>query len=95
MPAWPTEEVRRRGWDGFGPHSPQEPLGFDATPRDQPRQPAQLDSPEALRRWLDSYDTGIRYADEAVGQLLAALADAGVLVETANIVSSDHGENQG
>ena len=95
LPAWPNEEVRQRGWDGFGPHSPQEPTGFAVAPSKYPRQPTQLDSPEALRRWLDSYDTGIRYADEAVGQLLTALADTGVLGETAIIVSSDHGENQG
>jgi choline-sulfatase len=95
LPAWPNEEVRQRGWDGFGPHSPQEPTGFAVAPSKSFRQPTQLDSPEALRRWLDSYDTGIRYADEAVGQLLTALADTGVLDETAIIVSSDHGENQG
>jgi arylsulfatase A-like enzyme len=50
---------------------------------------------EAVRRWMDGYDVGIRYADDHVGFLLAALEKAGVLDETIIIVSSDHGENQG
>lgn len=57
--------------------------------------PARLDSMDAVRRWIDGYDVGIRYADEHVGRLLNALADAGVLDETVVIVSADHGENQG
>lgn len=102
LPAWLTEEVRQRLWHGFGPHSPQEPHGF-ADPniwyewgyRQYPRNPEQIDSPEALRMWIDGYDTGIRYVDEHIGRLLNALADEGVLDETMIIVSSDHGENQG
>jgi arylsulfatase A-like enzyme len=97
LPPWLTEEVWRRAWDGFGPHSPQEPHGWgDGTHYQSfPRVPAQLDSMEAVKRWVDGYDVGIRYADEHVGRLLNALADAGVLDETVIVVSSDHGENQG
>jgi arylsulfatase A-like enzyme len=50
---------------------------------------------DAVKRWIDGYDTGIRYADEHVGRLLAALEKEGVLEDTIIIVSSDHGENQG
>jgi len=47
------------------------------------------------RRLFDGYDTGIRYADEHAGKLVAALGSLGVLDETAIVVTSDHGENQG
>jgi arylsulfatase A-like enzyme len=50
---------------------------------------------EAVRRWIDGYDVGIRYADEHVGRLLNALADLGLLDDTVVVVSADHGENQG
>jgi choline-sulfatase len=97
LPAWLTEEVRQWGWDGFGPHSPQEPYGWGGETfyRPYPRIPSQLDSMEAVKAWIDGYDVGIRYADEHVGRLLNALADAGVLDDTIIMVSADHGENQG
>ena len=44
---------------------------------------------------IDGYDCGVRYADAYVGRILNVLADAGVLEETAVIVSADHGENLG
>ena len=31
-PAWLTEEVRQRCWDGYGPHSAQEPSGYGDEP---------------------------------------------------------------
>jgi arylsulfatase A-like enzyme len=102
LPAWLTDEVWQRCWDGFGPHSPQEPFGFadetlwhETAYRQFPGNPDQIDSPAVMRRWIDSYDIGIRYVDDHVGRLLNALADAGVLEETMVIVSADHGENQG
>lgn len=101
LPAWLTEEVRQKCWDGFGPHSAQEPHGYgpdDYTrylAEKYPNLPQQIDSMDAVKRWIDGYDTGIRYADEHVGRLLAALEKEGVLDETVIIVSSDHGENQG
>ncbi len=97
LPAWLTEEMRQRGWDGYGPHSPQEPHGWgQETPHlEYPRVPARLDSMDAVKQWIDGYDVGIRYADEHAGRLLNALADAGVLDDTVIMVSADHGENQG
>jgi len=50
---------------------------------------------EQVRRMFDGYDAGIRFADEHVGRLLNALADQGVLDETAIVISADHGENLG
>lgn len=101
LPDWITEEVRQKCWDGFGPHSAQEPLGYgdigttQSTVARYPRVPTQIDSMEAVKRWIDGYDTGIRYADDHVGLLLNALESAGVLDDTVIIISSDHGENQG
>ena len=101
LPAWLTEEVRQRHWQGYGPHSAQEPMGFgqpgegaEVTGK-YPRVPAVIDSMEAVRKWIDGYDTGVRYADMHVGFLLDALETQGVLDDTIVIVSSDHGENLG
>jgi choline-sulfatase len=100
LPAWLTEEVRQKGWDGYGPHSPQEPHDYDdhiwqRYVNKYPRIPKTLDSLQSVKKWIDGYDTGIRYADEHVGRLLAALEQKGILQDTVIIVSSDHGENQG
>jgi arylsulfatase A-like enzyme len=97
LPAWLTEEVRQRHWEGCGPHSAREVRGFDDSGDDPayPRQPCRADSMAEVRRMFDGYDTGILYADGYVGRLLNLLADAGVLQDTAVIISSDHGENLG
>jgi len=98
-PAWYTEELRRKHWESYGPHSARETCGYtnaitDFTARypDVPREIASLDD---YKRWIDGYDTGIRYMDDHVGQILDKLADLGILDETVIIVSADHGENQG
>ena len=96
MPAWLTEAVRLRHWEGIGPHSAREPRGFGPYREgNYPRSPEVIDSMEAVRKLFDGYDTGIKHADEHAGRLLNALADARVLDETMVVVSSDHGENQG
>lgn len=97
LPAWMTKEVWKWGWEGFGPHSPQEPHGYGGETYflGYPRFPTSIDSMQSVRTWFDGYDTGIRYVDEHVGRLLAALDESGVLDDTAVIVSADHGENQG
>lgn len=96
IPAWLTEEIRRRHWEGCGPHSAQEVSGFDSTPWPGrtacPDQPVAMSSMAEVRRMFDGYDTGIRYADHYVGVILQALEHAGVRDDTAIIVSSDHGE---
>ena len=48
-----------------------------------------------LKRLIDGYDTGIRYADTHIGMILDALEAQGVLDDTAIIISTDHGENMG
>lgn len=96
LPDWFTEEMWQRAWDGFGPHSPQEPnwLWGEVSSR-FPRQPDQIDSLDAVRQWVDSYDTGIRYADEWIGKIFAKLKAMDLYDETIIVVSADHGETIG
>ena len=96
LPAWLTEDVRRTHWNGVGPHSAREVVGYDDAPYGKwEKQPTKIDSMEQVRRMFDGYDAGTRYADAHVAKLLNALADANVLEETAIIISADHGENLG
>ncbi len=97
-PTWLTEEVRAAHWAGFGPHGAQEVCGFAPDPeaeRRWPRQPQQIRDARDVRRLFDGYDTGIRYADDHVAQLVAALRAAGIYDDTAIIISADHGETLG
>lgn len=96
LPAWLSEEVRQKHWAGCGPHSAQEIPGYtDAVSPQFPRQPGAAPSMDEVRAMFDGYDTGVRYADDAVGRIIEALSQAGVLDETAIVISSDHGENLG
>lgn len=99
LPAWLTEEVRQQHWCSGGPHSAQEITGWSPggwPPEGQyPLQPRTAHDMEQVRRMFDGYDTGARFADEWVGRVLNALADQGVLDETAIVISADHGENLG
>jgi choline-sulfatase len=97
IPAWLTEDVRRKHWDACGPHSAQEIPGYDDVNPwgDVPDQPMCASSMDDVRRMFDGYDTGVRYSDHHVGQLLNNLADQKLLDETVIIISGDHGENLG
>ena len=100
LPAWYTEEVRQQHWQGCGPHSAQEVMGFgndwewDYATK-WPMQPVVMDSMDAARRMFDGYDRGVRFADEHVGRILNALSEINSLDDTLVIVSADHGENMG
>jgi choline-sulfatase len=97
LPEWLTEEVRVKGWQGYGPHSPQEANGFggELLRATFPRHPDQLDSMDAVRDWVDGYDTGIRYADAWLGKLLEKIDTFNLLNETVIMIGADHGENIG
>lgn len=98
-PAWHTEEVRKRNWEGVGAHSARCPRGYPWEAENQrkvyPDIPDAIASQDDYKRWIDGYDTGIRYMDEHIGQLLECLERLEVLQDTVIIVSADHGENQG
>ncbi len=97
LAAWLTEDVWRERWEGFGPHGAQEPHGYGGETfyTRYPRIPAQLDSMQAVKQWIDGYDTGVCYTDTHIGRLLNTMADLGILDDTVIIISADHGENQG
>jgi arylsulfatase A-like enzyme len=93
---WITGPKIAADYAGYGPHSAQDPGGYGPNDTERwPRLPHEIATLEDYRRWIDGYDTGIRYMDDHIGLILDALAEAGVLDETVIIVSSDHGENQG
>ncbi|RKY04889.1 sulfatase, partial [Candidatus Poribacteria bacterium] len=84
-PSWYTEEIRRAHYESYGPHSAREPFGWRAGSA-SPRMPAEIGSMEDYKMWIDGYDTGIKYMDDHIGQILDALAHKGVLEETAVII---------
>jgi arylsulfatase A-like enzyme len=100
-PEWPTEDIIRDQYrNGAGPFSARDLYFYGDKRNDFPdaadeRQPDQIASREDFERWIDGYDTGIRYTDDYVGRLLAELEEAGVREETLVIVTADHGEMQG
>ncbi len=93
-PDWLTEEILRQHWEGIGMRSAQDCWSWWAAPPSS-RMPSSISNLGDWKRWIDGYDTGIKYADDHVRQLLDILDEKGVLDETVIIVSSDHGENQG
>ena len=97
LPAWLTEDVWRERWEGFGPHGAREPHGYGSETfyTRYPRIPAQLDSMQTVKQWIDGYDTGVCYTDTHIGRLLNTMADLGILDDTVIIISADHGENLG
>jgi arylsulfatase A-like enzyme len=96
LPDWFSEEMWQRAWNGFGPHSPQEPNWLWGKVNARfPRQLDAIDSMEAVRQWVDGYDTGIRYADEWLGKIITKLKEMGIYDETIIVISADHGENIG
>ncbi len=98
IPAWLTEEVRARHWQGCGPHSAREGRGLAPNEYDRahyPRQPQEMFDMAAVRAMFDGYDTGVWVADEYAGRLLELLGDLGIERDTAVMISADHGETLG
>lgn len=95
-PDWLTQEMIDAHRSSYGPHSAREPLHLDEPPSyPYPRVPTTIRNLDDWKRWIDGYDVGIKYMDDHIGRVLNALDEQGVLGDTAIIVSSDHGENQG
>ncbi|HML45430.1 MAG TPA: sulfatase [Clostridia bacterium] len=97
LPAdWITEEVFEKHLRQIGPHGLNEISMYDDVENPKfPKHPGAVRRYEQLRRVIDGYDCGIRYADELLGQVLDALREKGVYDDLAIIVTSDHGENMG
>jgi arylsulfatase A-like enzyme len=98
LPGWLTPGTFRRHQGVTGPHTALDIGMYEARPKgvpDWPRHPWSLETERDLRRLIDGYDTGVRYADDYIGKILEKLENAGVLDDTAVIISADHGENLG
>ena len=96
MPEWIDESVLQEHLKHVGPHSLRElSMWHDREPEGCPRQPGSAKDLAGVKRIIDGYDCGIRYADSLVGQLFDKLRAYGVYDDTAVIVTSDHGENMG
>jgi arylsulfatase A-like enzyme len=96
LPDWMTQEMLDRHVKKTGPHSALD-VGMwkDGDQEKFPRTVDRIDSMENLKKWINGYDTAIRYVDDKIAEMLAKLEAAGVLDDTMIVVSADHGENQG
>jgi arylsulfatase A-like enzyme len=94
LPAWHTPAVLEQNRSLPGGHGAQEVNMWDnqVAPRYAARHLGEVRDMHDWRRLIDGYDCGIRYMDGHIGQILGRLEQAGVLEDTAIIVSSDHGE---
>ncbi len=96
IPKWLTEEVLEQHKKAVGPHCSHESAMFDNnTDPKYPRFPREVLDMDALRKFIDGYDCGIRYMDAHIGMIINALKKQGVYEDLAIIISSDHGENLG
>jgi len=97
-PEWLTDERIEDHYESYGPHSARDLhhgyLTGDGPP-DLARTPDEIADRDDFKQWIDGYDTGIRYMDDHVGDIVETLETAGVAEETLVVVSADHGENQG
>ena len=95
--SWITQEIVEKQRASYGPHSAREVPHFDdrIDPSFWTWGRGEIRNLEDAKVHLDGYDCGVAYADLFVGRILNILADAGVLDETAVIVTADHGENLG
>lgn len=93
---WFTDGVLARHVKKTGPHSALD-LGMygDEDDKRYPRVPVRVTDQASLKKWIDGYDTAIRYVDDQIRWMVDQLKAAGVYDDTAIIISADHGENQG
>jgi arylsulfatase A-like enzyme len=97
LPDWLTDPaVLERHMAMTGPHTALDVSMYDDKESPQyPRQPGKVTDMAGMRRIIDGYDCGIRYADQLIGQIFDRLADQGILDDVAVIITADHGENFG
>lgn len=96
LDTWIDEETFELHKKHTGPHSINELGMYVDTPDPKyPRMPGSASDMAGLRRVLDGYDCGVRYADYLVGQIADLLREQGIYGDTAVIITSDHGENMG
>jgi arylsulfatase A-like enzyme len=96
LPEWHTAEILEANRQKPGGHSAREVTMWNSVEdKAYPRHMGEIRDMDDWRRMIDGYDCGTRYMDGHIGQILDALEKAGVLDDTAIIITSDHGENLG
>jgi choline-sulfatase len=97
LPAWlDDDDLIKRHNKMVGPHTSLDLAMYDDVENPKfPRQPGSVKDRAGMRRMIDGYDTGVRYADDAIGAIIAILKEAGTYEDTAVIISADHGESLG
>ena len=93
---WINEEIFDEHKRHIGPHGPNEIYMWDDNfdPK-YPRHPGKLNSLDDVKKFIDNYDLGVKYADMQVGIIIDKLKKLGVYEDVSVIVTSDHGENLG
>ncbi|MBE6614636.1 MAG: sulfatase [Ruminococcaceae bacterium] len=93
---WITEEVFADHLMHVGPHGANEiNMWNDWQNPELPRHPGSVKTMAEMKTFMDNYDCGIRYTDDAIGQIFAKLRDMGIYDDVSVIITSDHGENIG
>ncbi|GAA0361729.1 sulfatase [Alkalibacterium iburiense] len=96
LPEWLTEEKLKKDRELVGPHSAREVDMYWNKPIDKwPRHVSELKDMADMRQLIDGYDTGVRYMDDHVAELIEELERQGIKDEVAIIITADHGENLG
>ena len=94
---WIDDDIFKEHLSHIGPHGANEiNMWDDKTNPKFPRHPGKLSSLSDVKKFIDDYDTGIKYMDDCIGEILSILKNKGVdLEDLAIIITSDHGENMG
>jgi len=92
---WPDQATIDRDQDNPGPFTAQNFFTRATTSPVPITMPDSVKTRSDFKKLIDGYDAGIRYMDDRIGEVLNTLEEAGVLEETAIIVSADHGEQFG
>lgn len=94
---WITEDIFKEHLLHVGPHGANE-IGMwdDETSPRYPKHPGKLENLADMKHLVDSYDDGVKYADENIGMILDHLKSNGLYGDDlAIIITADHGEDLG
>ena len=94
-PDWPDAEAIAGHQANPGPFTASElfPVAGGRSP--VATMPDRIAGVDDWTRFVDGYDGAIRFMDDQIGRVIGALDAAGVLDDTAIVISADHGEAMG
>ncbi len=96
LPDWPDEAAIAKHQANYGPFTASELFPqYEGGKSPVPTMPDQIANLRDWKQFVDAYDGAIHYMDDQIGRVFQALADLGVLDETAVVISADHGEAMG